>query len=148
MTAGAPTDFPVAARIGASGYAVEIDAGGHRLQGDEPESVGGTNTGPDPYALLLSALGTCTAMTLRMYADRKQWPLDGAIVTLRHRRIHAKDCDECETKTGKISRIDRVIELEGDLSDEQRERLMEIADKCPVHRTLKGEISIGSHEED
>jgi putative redox protein len=129
---------------GPRGYAQEIVAGKHVLRADEPAEFGGTDTGPSPYGLLLAALGSCTSMTLRMVADRKQWPLAGVRVALDHSKIHAKDCADCETKEGRIDRIDRRIRLEGDLDEEQRARLLEIADKCPVHRTLEGEIEIRS----
>ncbi len=118
----------------------------HRLIADEPTDVGGLDGGLGPYELLLASLGACTAMTLRLYAEQKHWPLKDAQVRLRHSRIHAEDCAECETKTGMLDRIDRVITLEGDLTAEQRSRLMEIADKCPVHRTLKSEIDIRTVE--
>ena len=111
---------------------------------DEPPTVGGTNTGPTPYGYLLAGLGACTAMTVRMYADRKKWPLSRVSVTLRHDKIHAEDCAECETVDGKIDHIDRTLAFEGDLDDEQRARLLEIADKCPVHRTLHSEVEIVS----
>lgn len=126
------------------GFRTEITAGGHRLVGDEPEAMGGTNAGPSPYDLLLSALGTCTGMTLRMYADRKDWPLEEATVRLSHEKVHAKDCEHCDTTEGKVDHIEREIELAGDLSSEQRERLLEIANKCPVHRTLHSEIDVMS----
>jgi uncharacterized OsmC-like protein/pimeloyl-ACP methyl ester carboxylesterase len=129
---------------GAEGLAQKIRARHHRLRADEPESAGGTDTGPTPYDLLLAALGACTSMTLRMYADRKKWPLDGVRVELDHSRIHAEDCADCETESGQISRIERRIEVLGDLDAEQRRRLREIADRCPVHRTLKGEIDIAT----
>jgi uncharacterized OsmC-like protein len=116
--------------------------GRHRLVADEPHSVGGDDAGPNPYELLLMSLGACTSMTLRLYARRKQLPLTRVAVRLRHARIHAVDCAECETKTGFIDRIDRDIVLEGPLDAEQRKRLLEIADMCPVHRTLTSEISI------
>lgn len=132
---------------GAAGYAQEILAGGHRLRADEPLEVGGTDSGPNPYDLLLAALGSCTSMTLRMYADRKRWPLAGVRVVLDHSKIHARDCADCETKEGKIDRIERRIRLAGDLDEEQRARLLEIADKCPVHRTLEGEIDVRSRLE-
>ena len=116
--------------------------GRHRLIADEPTSVGGDDAGPNPYELLLMSLGACTSMTLRLFARRKQWPLDRVIVRLRHARIHAEDCAACETKIGLIDRIDREIELHGALDAAQRARLVEIADKCPVHRTLESEIHI------
>jgi putative redox protein len=125
----------------------EVVWGPHRLIADEPIAVGGLDTGLGPYELLLASLGACTAMTLRLYADRKSLPLKRAEVRLRHSRIHAEDCAECETKSGMLDRIERVITLHGDLNDEQRARLMEIADKCPVHRTLKSEIDIRTLEE-
>jgi len=124
------------------GYRTEIVAGRHRLVADEPLSMGGTDNGPDPYGLLLAGLGACTSITLRMYADHKQWPLENVDVHLNHRKIHAKDCEDCETSTGKIDLIDREIELSGPLDTSQRERLLEIANKCPVHRTLTSETLI------
>ena len=136
--------FPVTVQIGATGFATEIRCGRHLLHADEPESVGGTDTGPTPYDLLLSALGTCTAMTLRMYADRKGWLLDGAKVELRHDRVHARDCAECETETGYVARISKRVTLLGNLDDTQRTRLLEIADRCPVQRTLTSEILIST----
>jgi uncharacterized OsmC-like protein/alpha/beta superfamily hydrolase len=111
---------------------------------DEPLENGGTNLGPTPYELLLAGLGACTSMTLKMYAGRKEWPLDAVRVTLRHDRVHAKDCEDCEKDTGMIDVIDKKLELEGDLTEEQRERLLDIAGKCPVHRTLLNEIKIRS----
>jgi putative redox protein len=126
----------VAARIGRDKYRTDMIAGGHALISDEPESVGGTDQGPAPYDLLLSALGACTAMTLRMYADRKEWPLESVTVRLDHSRKHAKDDEACEDPECKLDRIERVVSVTGDLDGEQRERLLEIADKCPVHKTL------------
>ena len=132
----------VVVRGGAQGFAQEITAGPHRLTADEPQAAGGGDTGPDPYALLLASLGSCTSMTIGLYARRKQWPLEGVTVRLRHSRIHAKDCADCETREGTLDRIDREIELAGPLSAEQRQRLLAIADRCPVHRTLVSEIDI------
>ena len=126
----------------AAGFAQEIAVGRHRLVGDEPLSSGGTDTGPDPYAFLLAALGSCTSMTIALYARRKRWPLEAVAVRLRHSKIHAADCESCETKDVLLDRIDRDVELTGPLSEEQRQRLLEIANKCPVHRTLKSEIDI------
>nr|WP_218625647.1 bifunctional alpha/beta hydrolase/OsmC family protein [Bradyrhizobium sp. dw_411] len=119
-----------------------ISTGPHRLLADEPVSVGGEDTGPGPYDFLLASLGACTSMTMRMYADRKSLPLERITVTLKHQKIHAEDCAECETKIGMLDQIDRVIAMEGALDAEQRQKLMEIADKCPVHRTLTSEIRI------
>ncbi len=116
------------------------------LLADEPAAVGGLDSGPGPHDLLLAALGACTAMALRLYAERKKLPLLRAEVRLRHSRIHASDCVECETKEGMLDRIERIITLHGDLNAEQRARLMEIAEKCPVHRTLKSEIDIRTSE--
>ena len=121
--------------------AQHITAGRHRLTADEPVPIG-EDTGPTPYDLLLASLGACTSMTVRMYAQRKQWPLAGVSVSLRHSRIHAADCADCETHVGKIDRIGRIIRLDGDLDEQQRRRLFEIADRCPVHRTLRSEIVI------
>ena len=108
--------------------------------------MGGLDSGPGPYDLLLAALGACTSMTVRLYADRKQWSLKRVMVRLKHGRIYATDCADCETKEGMIDHIDRTITFEGELDAEQRQRLMEIADKCPVHRTLTSEVIIKSVE--
>ncbi len=124
----------------------EVIVGAHRLLADEPVAVGGMDSGPGPYDLLLAGLGACTSMTLRLYAERKQLPLKQTTVRLRHDKIHATDCAECETKEGMIDRIERAITLDGDLNAEQRARLLEIADKCPVHRTLESEIDIRTVE--
>jgi uncharacterized OsmC-like protein len=132
----------VVVRGSGAGFAQEIHAGRHRIVADEPASAGGTDTGPSPYDLLLAALGACTSITVAMYARRKAWPLDEVEVHLRHSKIHAIDCAECETKEGMLDRIERDIHFTGPLTDEQRSKLMEIANKCPVHRTLTSEIEI------
>jgi uncharacterized OsmC-like protein len=128
----------------ATGFAQQIAVGPHRLSADEPLAAGGADTGPTPYQLLLAALGSCTSMTLAAYARHKQWPLLAVRVRLRHSRIHASDCLHCETEAGLLDRIDRDIEMDGALTSEQRARLLEIADRCPVHRTLKAEIDIST----
>ncbi|MGH6680553.1 MAG: bifunctional alpha/beta hydrolase/OsmC family protein [Bradyrhizobium sp.] len=119
-----------------------ISIGPHRLTADEPVAAGGEDSGPGPYDFLLASLGACTSMTMRLYAERKALPLERVTVTLRHSKIHAEDCAECETKAGMLDQIDRIIAIEGDLNDDQRKRLIEIADKCPVHRTLTSEVRI------
>jgi putative redox protein len=134
----------VIVRDAGSGFAQEIVVGRHHLKADEPEDAGGADTGPSPYDYLLVALGSCTSMTVAMYARRKQWPLEGITIRLEHSKIHATDCAECETKNGMLDRIERDISLSGPLSEAQRARLLEIAERCPVHRTLVSEISIRS----
>ncbi|HZS82325.1 MAG TPA: OsmC family protein [Stellaceae bacterium] len=119
--------------------------GRHRLLADEPKEAGGDDAGPGPYELLLMSLGACTAMTLRLYAERKGWPLERVLVRLRHSRVHAADCVECDEKPVLLDHIDRTITLEGALDAAQRDRLMAIADKCPVHRTLSAPIRIETH---
>ncbi len=119
-----------------------ISVGPHRMLADEPAAVGGEDTGPGPYDFVLAGLGACTSMTMRLYAERKSMPLERVTVTLNHSKIYAQDCAECETKTGMLDQIERVIGMEGALDAEQRQKLMEIADKCPVHRTLTSEIHI------
>jgi uncharacterized OsmC-like protein/alpha/beta superfamily hydrolase len=119
-----------------------VIVGPHHLLADEPAAVGGEDTGPGPYDYVLAGLGACTSITMRMYADRKSLPLERVTVTLSHSKIHAEDCAECETKVGMLDQFDRVIAMEGPLDAEQRKKLMEIADKCPVHRTLTSEIHI------
>ena len=127
-----------------TGFLQRIQARHLTFAADEPLDKGGTNLAPNPYELLLAGLGACTSMTLKMYAGRKEWPLEAVRVTLRHDRVHAKDCEDCDKDGGMIDVIDKKLELEGDLSEEQRERLLEIAAKCPVHRTLLNEIKIRS----
>jgi uncharacterized OsmC-like protein len=129
----------VVRETGKGEFQQEVISGPHRLLADEPVAKGGLDSGPSPYDLLLSALGACTTITLRFYADRHQLPLRRTEVRLRHERINAVDCAECETKSGMIDRIESLVTLEGDLNDEQRAELMAIAEKCPVHRTLKSE---------
>jgi len=126
----------------ASKFQQTVSIGPHRMLADEPVAAGGEDSGPGPYDFLLAGLGACTSMTMRLYADRKSLPLERTTVTLKHSKIHAQDCTECETKDGMLDQIDRVIGMEGNLDAEQRRKLMEIADKCPVHRTLTSEIRI------
>jgi uncharacterized OsmC-like protein len=134
----------VVVRGSGAGFSQEITVGGHHLKADEPVRSGGNDAGPSPYEFLLAGLGACTSMTVGMYARRKNWQLEGIVVRLRHSRIHAEDCAECETKVGFLDRIDVELELTGALTSEQRSKLLEIAEKCPVHRTLESEIDIRS----
>jgi uncharacterized OsmC-like protein len=135
-----PADVIV--RGNARGFLQEIVSGRHHLLADEPVSAGGSDAAPSPYDYLLVALGVCTSMTVGLYARRKQIPLQGITISLRHSRIHAQDCETCETKAGLLDRIDTEIELTGPLTNEQRAKLIEIAGKCPVHRALKSEIDV------
>jgi putative redox protein len=139
--AGPSEGFVTVTEFGTGLYTQQITVGNHRLVADEPRPVG-DDAGPSPYDLLLAALGTCTSMTVRMYAHRNGWPLDHVRVTLRHYKIHAKDCADCETTKGLIDQIDKSVELVGDLDDAQRQRLMDIAARCPVHQTLTSEVHI------
>jgi putative redox protein len=132
----------VVVRGGAAEFVTTVDAGRHRLISDEPTRVGGSDRGPSPYELLLAALGSCTSMTLGLYARRKGWPLEEVDVRLRHSKVHADDCAECERKPVLLDRIEREISLVGALTDEQRARLLEIAEKCPVHRTLTASVDV------
>ena len=143
--AGLPEGTVRVVERGTGAFAVDIRAGRHQWIGDEPARVGGDDLGPGPYDMLVAALGACTAMTLRMYAGQKKWPLDKVSVDLTHSKIHAADCAECETRDGKVDRIERVITVTGALDAAQRQRLMEIADKCPVHRTLHAEVLVVTH---
>lgn len=133
----------VLVRGSAAGFPQEITAGRHRLVSDEPVAQGGTDTGPSPYDLLLAALGACTSMTIALYARRKGWPLTEVSVQLRHHRVHAQDCADCETNDETLlDLIERDVSVVGELSQDQRARIMEIADRCPVHRTLTSEVKI------
>lgn len=123
-------------------FTQKIIIGNHVLIADEPIINGGKDTGPSPYDFLLAALGSCTSMTLRMYAKRKKLLLEHVIVRLKHEKIHVEDCVGCENNNSKIDHIERLIELEGTLTEEQRTQLLEIANKCPVHRTLTSKIII------
>ena len=126
----------------ADGFLSPVNANGHELLADEPEEHGGSDQGPTPYDFLAAALGSCTVMTLNMYARRKEWPLEKVEVSLTHDRIHAKDCEDCSSKGGQIHLLKRTLRLHGDLDEAQKQRLLEMADRCPVHRTLEGEIRI------
>ena len=135
-----PGDSRITARIGQIPYRTDILADGVHLVADEPESAGGGGLGPTPYDLLAAALGACTCMTLRMYADRKKWPVDSITVKLLHEKIHADECQACETKDGHLDKIELEIDVKGDLDEDQRQRMLQIANKCPVHRTLHSEV--------
>jgi len=139
-----PTDANqwVRARVGSSGFRVDVHARTHHLAADEPRSLRGTDAGPTPYELMLAALASCTAMTVRMYADRKGWPLEEAVVWLRQARPHEPDCEQCPTEKVGMGTIERRVDLGGQLSDEQRSRLLEIADRCPVKQTLERGVTI------
>ena len=130
------------AENGIGKFGQDISVGPHLFHADEPPSVGGRNTGPTPYQLLSAGLGACTTMTLRLYAGHKKIPLDRVSVDVRHNKTHAEDCEACETRVGKVDTFEREITLEGDLDAETRQRLLEIADKCPVHRTLHSEVQV------
>ncbi len=142
------TDNRVIVRGGRKGFQTEIIANGHRLIADEPIAVGGADTGPNPYDYLVAALGACTSMTLRVYADRRQWPLEAITIRLKHEKIHEQDCENCESEDRVIDQIDREIELSGPLDETQKRKLLEIANKCPVHRTLQSKITVRSYLKD
>lgn len=132
----------IACETGKSRFALEILAGRHRLSADEPREAGGEDSGPSPYELLAAALASCTVMTLRLYAERKNWAIGRISVAVRHERIHARDCADCAAGEARIDRFERRIAIEGELSEDQRQRLLEIAERCPVHRTLTGRVRI------
>lgn len=140
------TDKQVVARLAGKGYTTEMRAGKHSFLADEPSSVGGDDLGPTPYDLLIAGLGACTAMTMRMYADRKGWPLKEVRVHLQHEKVYAEDQQQAGAQPRKLDRIEREIEIDGELDHKQRQRLMEIADRCPVHRTLLGDLTIVTAE--
>lgn len=144
QTERAPEGFVRVSERGTGMFANTVSAGKHSLLADEPVSFGGTDLGLTPYQLLQAAVGACTSMTIRMVAKRKKWPLERVTVDLEHEKIHATDCEQCETESGKIDRIDRYITLEGPLDDAQRAELTRIADRCPVHRTLHSEVVVAT----
>ena len=137
-----PPEGIVIVRGTGEGFAQQVIAGSHRFVSDEPGRVGGTDSGPTPYDLLLASLGSCTSMTVAMYARRKQWPLQRVTVRLRHSRVHAEDCAACETRDARLTVIERDIAFEGALDADQRARLLDIANRCPVHLTLSSKIDI------
>ena len=142
LQASMPAGTVIVASTGAGTFDQVMLDGRHTLQADEPVAAGGGDAGPGPYELLLMALGSCTSMTVHLYATRKKWPLEQVVVRLRHAKVHAEDCADCEKPTAKIDRIDKSLEFIGVLDDAQRSRLVEIADQCPVHRTLTSKIDI------
>jgi len=144
LEASVSTGTIVIASTGVGAFQQLMLDGRHALYADEPRSAGGDDTGPGPYELLLMALGSCTSMTVHLYAARKKWPLEQVIVRLRQERVHARDCADCEEPGAMVHRIEKTIELVGALDEPQRRRLLEIADHCPVHRTLTAKIEIQS----
>jgi len=141
-----PSQEPRSVKVSgpSKGFRTEVEVGGHRLVVDEPIAVGGADHGPTPYEMLLAGLGACTAMTLRIYADRRKWPLERANISLIHRKVHAQDCIDCDTKATKMDVVDRVITLEGALTEEQKAKLLEIAERCPVHQTMQSKIQVNT----
>lgn len=149
MTAQPNNHTPdVVVRGDARSFKQQIVAGRHQLQADEPVNFGGSDEAPDPYDYLLASLGACTSMTIGLYARKSRFPLENVTVSLWHSRIHARDCQECETKEGMLDRIEMEIEMTGSLAPEQRNKLMEVAAKCPIHRTLTSEINIRTRAAD
>ena len=142
LQASMPAGTVIVASTGAGPFDQVMLDGRHTLQADEPVAAGGGDAGPGPYELLLMALGSCTSMTVHLYAARKKWPLEQVVVRLRHAKVHAEDCADCENPKAKIDRIDKSLEFIGPLDDAQRSRLVEIAEQCPVNRTLMSEIEI------
>lgn len=142
VAADLPSGEVIVSSLPGAPFAQLMRAGRHQLTADEPEDVGGGDAGPNPYDLLLMALGSCTAMTVRLYADRKGWPLDGVVVSLRHERLHGRDCADCDANTTRMERIVVNLVLHGPLDEAQQARLLEIAHKCPVHRTMTGGLQI------
>jgi len=136
------TNQQVVVQIGATGFTTEIKAGNHSFRADEPLSVGGDDYGPSPYDLLLASLGSCTAMTLRMYADRKKWAIEDITIHLNHKKIHQQDCENCQDMGAKVDLIERYITVKGTIKEEQKTKLLSIADKCPVHKTLRGRAQV------
>lgn len=137
-----PGGTVVVSSTGSGAFEQMLLNGRHALLADEPKALGGNDVGPGPYEFLLMSLGSCTSMTLHLYASRKKWPLAQVVVRLRHSKVHAEDCENCEKPTARIDRVEREIEMIGALDAEQRSRLLEIADQCPVHRTLSSRIDI------
>ncbi len=137
-----PTDKVIVTETGEGRFVQRVEMGRHTIAADEPKSVGGEDRGASPYDLLLASLGTCTTMTLRMYAEHKKLPLDHIKATLTHEKIDVRDCEDCETESGRIDFIERTVELVGELTQAQRQRMLEIAERCPVHRSLLGEVKI------
>jgi len=130
--------------LGSENFKTVMTAGNHELISDEPEKVGGKDLGPDPYDYLLMSLGSCSVITMRMYAERKEWPVEDIYIEIRHFKDHAEDCEDCDDPKARIDKIEKEIIIKGDLSDDQIERLLEISKKCPVHRTLLNDIEIKS----
>jgi len=133
--------------LGDQKYKTVMTAGNHELISDEPENVGGKDEGPDPYDYLLMALGSCSVITMKMYAERKKWPVEDIYVEVRQHKAHAEDCKDCDDPKARIDKIEKEITVKGDLSDEQVQRLLEISKKCPVHKTLLSEVTIDSEIE-